>query len=151
VNKNLRLPISIELRRHPGQNVLLLSLRHEALRDWCLGLCLLKEGLIESLTVAEEHGKAAVKIQVLAKPKIPGRANANLRSDKSVLEIPRTSLEHIEAFFLKYYRDEVAEVDHIDLEAVDVDTGKQDEYITFRVPDSRASVSPEEAERRLRR
>jgi hypothetical protein len=62
----------------------------------------------------------------LAKPKIAGRANANLRSDKSGLEIPRTSLEHIEAFFLKYYRDEVAEVDHIDLEAVDVDTGKQD-------------------------
>jgi hypothetical protein len=64
VNKNLRLPIGIELRRHPGQSILRLSFRREALPDWCLGLCLLKEGLIESLTVVEEHGKAAVKIQV---------------------------------------------------------------------------------------
>ena len=150
MNKNLRLPIDIELRHHSGQTVLLLSFRREAIRDWCWGLCLLKAGLIDTLTVDEERGKAAVKIQVLAKPKIPGRVRACFRSDASQLEFPLTSLEYIQCFFLKYYRDEVADVDHIDLEAINADTGKQDEYITFRVPDWRPPVSPEEAERRLR-
>ena len=150
MNKNLRLPIDIELRRHAGQSVLVLSFRREALRDWCLGLCLLKEGLIETLTVAEERGGAAVKIRVLDKPKVPGRANVNFRSDMSQLEVPRTSLEYIQAFFLRYYRDEVSEVDHVDLEAIDSDTGKRDEYITFCVPDSRPPVSAKEAEERLR-
>lgn len=150
MNKSLRLPVDIQVRRYPGQSVLNLSFRREALRDWCLGLCLLKEGLIDSLTVAEERGEDTVEIQVLAKPKIPGRANASLRSNRTQLEIPRTSLEYLQAFFLRYYRDEIADVDHIDLEAIDLDSGKQDEYITFRVPDSKPPASPAEAERRLR-
>jgi hypothetical protein len=149
VNKNLRLPIDIELRRHAGQGVLVLSFRREALRDWCLGLCLLKEGLIDTLTVAEEHGSAAVKIRVLDDPKVHGRTNANFRSDIGQLEVPRTSLEYLQAFFLKYYRDEVAEVDHVDLEAIDVNTGKQGEYVIFRVPDSKPPVSVSEAKKRF--
>lgn len=150
MNKSIRLPIEIDLVRHPGQTVLVLTFRREAIRDWCLGLCLLNEGLIETLTLAEERGRAAVKIRVLDKPKVHGRTNANFRSDISQLEVPRTSLEYIQAFFLKYYRDEVAEVDHVDLEAIDADTGKQDEYVTFRVPDFRPPVSAQEAEKRLR-
>jgi hypothetical protein len=150
MNKSLRLPVDIQVRSYPGQSVLNLSFRREALRDWCLGLCLLKEGLIDSLTVAEERGEDTVEIRVLAKPKIPGRANASLRSNRAQLEIPRTSLEYLQTFFLRYYRDEIADSDHIDLEAIDIDSGKQDEYITFRVPDSKPPASPAEAERRLR-
>jgi hypothetical protein len=58
-------------------------------------------------------------------------------------------LEYIQAFFLKYYRDEVAEVDHVDLEAIDVATGKQGEYVTFRVPDSKPPLSAQEVKERL--
>jgi hypothetical protein len=150
MNKDLRLPVDIQLKRHPGQSVLILSFRGEALRDWCLGLCLLKERLIDSLTVTEDGGGRAVKLQVLANPKIPGRISASFGSDRSQLEIPTTSLEYIQAFFLRYYRDEMADVDHIDMEAIDAATGKQDEYVIFRVPDSKPAVSPAEAGRRLR-
>jgi hypothetical protein len=150
VNRNLQLPVDIDVIRHPGQTVLLLSFRREALGEWCLGLSLLKEGLIDTLTVAEERGKGLVKIQILPKPETRGSARVSFKSNVSQFEITRTSLEYLQRFFLKYYRDGVADVDHIDLEATDVDTGKTGEYIKFRVPDSRPAVSPEEAERRLR-
>jgi len=150
MNKHIQLPVEIELVHHSGQIVLRFLFRREALQDWCLGLCLLNESLIETLVITTDHQKMGVKIHVAAKPEIGSVARAYFKPDISQLEITRTNLGYLQHFFLKYYRDGVAEVDHIDLEAINADTGKKDIYITFRVPDSRPSVSPEEAESRLR-
>jgi hypothetical protein len=150
MNKHMRLPVDIQLVRHPGQVVLSLLFRRQALEDWCIGLCLLNEGLIETLTITGERPTTRLKIRVIAKPEIGSVARLNFKPDTSQLEITGASLGYLQHFFLKYYRDGVAEVDHIDLEAIDGETGNKDIYITFRVPDSRPTVSPEEAERRLR-
>ena len=149
MNKHLQLPIDIELVRHPGQTVLSLSFRREALRDWCLGLCLLKEGLIETLIVAEERGKSKM-IKFRATQETDRVTQVTFKPDFGQVEITRNQLGYLHRFFLKYYRDGVADVDHLDLEAINADTGEIDAYITFRVPDSRPPVSPEEVERRLR-
>jgi hypothetical protein len=146
--KHLRLPLDIDLVRHPGQTVLRFSLHREALCDWCAGLSLLKEGLIEALTVSEQPGRGA-KVRFLTEPKAGGTVRVSFRSDLSEITLTRNNLEYLQHFFLKYYRDGVAEVDHIDLQAVDTETGGTDIYVTFRVPESKAAVTPEEARRRL--
>jgi hypothetical protein len=150
MNKHLPLPVNVELVRHPGQVVLCLLFRGEAVQDWCLGLCLLKEGLIETLSVADEQQKMGVKIRLTAKPAIDSMARVNFKPDVSQIELTRANLDYLQHFFLRYYRDGVADVDHIDLEAINGDTGAKDIYVTFKVPDSRPTVRPEEAERRLR-
>lgn len=63
--------------------------------------------------------------------------------------LTRNNLDYVHQFFLKYYRDGVAEVDHLDLEAVDAETGHEEIYITFQVSESRPPLSPEEAKKRL--
>lgn len=150
MNKHLRLPLDLRLVHHPGQDALVFSFRREALNDWCLSLCLLSEGLIETLSVTEEREKMSVKIRIGARSETNRTARATLKPDMSFLEITHNDLDRLRHFFLKYYRDGVADVDHLDLEAINADTEKKDIYITFRVPDSRPPVSPEEAERRLR-
>ena len=149
MNKHLQLPVDIELKHYPGQEVLLISFRREALRDWCLGLCLLQAGLIDTLVVTEERKKMTVKISFGTNPQINRIARATLRQDISQVELTRNGLDYLQHFFLTYYRDGAAEVGHLDLEAIDGDTGKKAIYITFLVSDSVPSVSPEEAERRL--
>ncbi|HLJ85253.1 MAG TPA: hypothetical protein VKZ53_00430 [Candidatus Angelobacter sp.] len=61
----------------------------------------------------------------------------------------RKNLGHVYYFFLKYYRDGLAEVDHLDLEAIDAETGSNEIYVTFNVSESKAPMTPEEAQRRL--
>ena len=78
MNKHLRLPLDIELVRHPGQTVLRFSLHREALCDWCAGLALLKEGLIETLTITEQQKRAA-KVQFLMEPKTGGTVRSRLQ------------------------------------------------------------------------
>jgi hypothetical protein len=150
MNKRLQLPIDIKLVHHPGQDALILSFRREALNDWCLGLCLLKEGLIETLAVTGERRKMSVEIGFGAKPEASRVVRATLRSDTSVVEITNNDLDRLQHFFLRYYRDGVADVDHLDIDAISAATGNRDVYITFRVPDSRPPVGPKEAKERLR-
>jgi hypothetical protein len=148
MNKHLRLPLDIDLVRHPGQTVLRFSLRREALCEWCAGLSLLREGLIETLTVTEQQGRGT-KVQFQSEPKTGETVRVSFRSDLIRVAMTRNSLEYVQHFFLKYYRDGVAEVDHLDLQAIDAETGDKEIYVTFRVPESRAPVTPEEARRRL--
>jgi hypothetical protein len=149
MNKNVVLPVDIALLNHPEQNVLAVSLSREALHEWCLGLCLLKECLIETLIVTGERRKTSVRIRLGPEPEKISTARATLAPDTNLLEIANNDLDRLRYFFLRYYRDGVADVDHLDLEAIDANTGKKDIYITFKVPDSKPPVSPAEAGRRL--
>jgi len=148
MNQETRLSVDLQIVHHPGQSVLRLQFRREALRDWCLGLCLLKEGLIDAFTITEQAAKAAkVKFIVGAKP--GARSRATLKVEASEVMLTRNGLDYLYQFFLKYYRDGVAEVDHLDLEAVDAETGDKEIYITFQASESRPPMTPEEARRRL--
>jgi hypothetical protein len=148
MNKHLQLPVDIDIVRHPGKTVLRLSLHREALCDWCMALSLLKEGLIETLTVTERERKG-VKVQLLSEPKTGGTVRVSFRPDLNRVAMTRNNLEYVQHFFLKYYRDGVAEVDHLDLQAIDAETGDKEVYVTFRAPESKPPVTPEEARRRL--
>jgi len=148
MNKHLRLPLDIERVQHPGQTVLRLSFHREALCDWCAGLSLLKEGLIETLTVTEQREKGT-KVQFLKESKVNGTDRVSFHADRSQVVMSGNSLDYAQHFFLKYYRDGLAEVDHIDLQAVDAETGNKEIYVTFRVPESVPPLTAEEARRRL--
>src|SRR5690348_8936442 len=143
MNQEVRLPIDIQIVHHPGQSVLRLQFRQEALRDWCLGLCLLKEGLIDAFTVTEQAAKAA-KVKFVLGAKLGARSRITLKELGSEVVLTRNGLDYLCGFFLKYYRDGVAEVDHLDLEAVNAETGEKEVYITFQASESRAPMNPED-------
>ena len=148
MNHHSLLPIEIEIVRHPGQNVLRLRFHRDAIRDWCLGLCLLKEGLVETFTVVEQDG-SGTKVRFLADPQFGARSRVTLNARASEVVMTKNNLDYVEHFFLKHYRDGVAEVDHLDLEAVDSTTGDNEIYVTFQITESRAPMTPEEARKRL--
>jgi len=148
MKKTLPLPFRLKLVRHPGQTVLNIELETKDILDWCLALCLLKENLIDALLVQGENTRAKLEIQVSGVTKGRVRSRASFDSETTRLDITMTDLDYLLHFFLKYYRDGVAEVDHLDLELAPEKAG-QDACITFKVPESVQPVSPEEAKRRL--
>jgi len=148
MNQNSRLPIDIAIVRHPGQKVLRLRFHRDALRDWCLGLCLLKEGLVEAFTVIEQ-GASGTKVKFLVEQRFSSKPRITFQAQSSEVRLTGNNLDYLRQFFLRYYRDGVAEVDHLDLEASDAETGDDEVYVTFEVSESRPPLSPEEAKRRL--
>lgn len=149
MKKHLRLQITKKKVEYGGERVLRILFAHEALRDWCLGLCLLKARLIRLLLISDEHGKKQLEIQVLDTADIAARTLVDFETEVTQLSISPSQLDYVSSFFLKYYRDGVAEVDHIDLDAVATDGGSNGVGITLIVPDFAPPLSAEEAERKV--
>lgn len=147
MTKHLTLPMALDVVRHSGQTVFKVLLGAVALPDWCVGLCLLKEGLVEKLVCSEDRGKGklALSVRTLSNPRAKVRQSPG--TDAVEVTITPTDLEYVLHFFLKTYRDGLAEVDHLDLQAV-AESG-EDSYITFVAAEAVPPVSADEARRRL--
>jgi hypothetical protein len=142
--QRLESAVRIELVRHDSGLSLDLSFEPAAIRDCSLGLVLLKERLIEVFVIAELTGRSALELR--RSGQAGGRARASLGGSTSRLALSDSELDHLVHFFLKYLRDGVAEVDHVDVQAL---SGDDECYVTFNVNESAPPVSPSEARRRL--
>jgi hypothetical protein len=149
MNKVLHIPIEIKLNRYPTQLGLNVFVHEEALQELCLALCLLVEGLIDLLVVGDLHREKILKLRLMGELEDNPKARVSFNTDTSLVELTPTGLKYMQHFFLKYYRDGVAEVDHIDIEAIGTSSENTDVYLTMRVGSSRPSVTPDEAKQRL--
>jgi hypothetical protein len=148
MRKQLKLPFRLNLVRHPGQTVLNIRLEPRAHPELCLGLCLLREGLISVLLLQEEWAKGKIEIQLATRTGHHTRTQASFEKDATRVKMTPDDLDFVLHFFLKYFRDGVAEVDHLDLD-VESQLNGQDSTITFKVSDSLQPMSAEEAKERL--
>jgi hypothetical protein len=148
MTKHLKLPLRLELVRYSGQTVLNIQFESKALSGWCLALCLLKEGLTAALVISEEGAKGKLELELMSEAK-ERRTHASFEAETARLRITSNDLDYLLHFFLKYYRDGFAEVDHLDLEVVAANE-RQDASVTFKVPESAQPLSPEQAKKRLR-
>src|SRR5215203_222992 len=76
MNKLIRLPLS--WRREDTTNFLFIRIGSETNKEWCLNLCLLREGLIDSLT-KKDRVQAASVARLLTGPQKRGGAVAEPR------------------------------------------------------------------------
>lgn len=148
MKKLLKIPLRLKLVQHSGQTVLNIEFETAAVADWCLGLCLLKEKLIAVLLVYEETGRGKLQIQLADQTKHRTKTQANFESEAVRVTMTPDDLDYLLHFFLKCFRDGVAEVDHLDLD-VQSQTNNEDSTITFKVPESVQPLSAEEAKKRL--
>ena len=110
-----------------------------------LGLALLSEGLVDDLTLRPPRSTWAVRLRKLAELRdMRVRRYGNQRIE---LVIGQVELERWLAFFLKYFRDGCAEVDHLDASGAWDNGGSLD--FTLKVSIFAPPVSEDEARKRL--
>ncbi len=119
----------------------------EIIPEWCLNLCLLFQGLIQSFVVVDD--KNSFKLEISKNPNIlpSQRGIVKWNIDKIELQLTSTELEVWLHYFLKYHRDDMAEVDHLDLN-IGIN-GKKELALTLKVARALPAVSAQEARQRL--
>lgn len=112
----------------------------------CIGLCLLREGLITTLDLIDTSAKMTLRLE-----RAENKGSTEIRLDKgrAVLSLDQTELDRWMHFTLRIVRDGVAEVDHIDLDAPLADQSGRAISVIVAFPSSLPPVSEEEARRRL--
>jgi hypothetical protein len=111
----------------------------------CIGLCLLKEGLIDSLDLVSTDSDEVFRL-------LRGVRTTSIKFGKGkiALALDETELERWLHFTLRTVRDGgVAEVDHIDVDAPIEDKGRETATVVVVFPSSAPPVSPDEVRRRL--
>jgi hypothetical protein len=145
MKRRVELPIALDDRRISCQRVITIDLEAVPMDEWCLNLCLLKEGLVDAVTFA---GKGRLRIEVDQTIERARRARARSESDQVNLYVHPEELDFWVSFFLKAYRDGMAEAGHIDVEAASI-PDNEEIYVTFLAGKSAPPMPGEEARKIL--
>ena len=123
MNGTVKMPLELEVKRVSYQLGVMVDLKNVPMPDWCLNLCLLKEKLVDTLVFL--IGKKKLKIEV-DNIEDSRRANVFFAPNQVHVKVDPAELERWVDFFLMYYRDGVAQVDHIDVEALAITEKPED-------------------------
>ena len=145
MNRRVELPIAISDKRVSYQRVITIDLGAVPIDEWCLNLCLLKEGLVDAVTFA---GKGRLRIEVDHTIERARHARARSESGQVELFVHPEELDFWTSFFLKAYRDGMAEVSHIDVEAASI-PDDEEIYVTFLAGKSAPPMPGDEARKIL--
>jgi hypothetical protein len=139
MKKFLKEALHVEQAVADGQSLMRISVPTQHLKDWCLCLQLLKENLIEAFVHPCESSSQRIEITRGGTE----RCEIVIQHDRVSAQLCDRDLDFVCHFFLRYYRDGIAEVDHIDIETADGG------YLTLATEESIDPISSEEAKRRL--
>lgn len=145
--KLIRLNLSFYQRKYAEQTCFEMSFERDAIGEWCLGLGLLKERLVDSLLIEPTKGNLKLDLKV-APEATDGNITGKVQYDSIHLSLSLVTLDYLLNFSLKYYRDGYADVSHIDLQTSFNEFGDE-VYITFQFPDYAGPLSADEAARML--
>jgi hypothetical protein len=141
MTKTTDLGIDFQVLTLNSQRVARLFVSTSALREWCLCVQLLQDRLVDSCVFRNAATFAKLNLR-------HGQQSSFQFADRNnVLTVccSPNDLDVIRHFFLKYFRDGLADVDHLDIETEACGGG----YLTFIVEESKNPCSPSVARQRL--
>lgn len=141
MNKTFISEIQVRRRIVDGSTITTIRIPPSALRDWCLALYLLFDELLSEFTFVEAGSDNRISVRTASET----TCDANAAGTGFTVSLDRNSLDYLRAFFARYFRDGIAEVDHIDLQ----DDLRPSDDITFRVDEYRPPISASELRRRI--
>lgn len=127
--------LNLDVSWHALPSRIVLTVRPPAVQEWCLGLSLLQEGLIAKLVVADREARHKMSVLLLPDATAADLAEVSVDGMHCQVALSPTQLGYVRGFFMAYYRDGFATVDHLDLYARVVANGERSEdgYLIVRV------------------
>jgi hypothetical protein len=143
--RHTELPVVFKRMSYPGQDVLKVDFGVSVQNEWCLDLVLLREGLVDQLELSDL--KRTYSLSIAQSKSEHSAITWKKKSASLALDVNR--LDYLISYFLKFFRDGVAEVDHIDLETRSVSGENKEAYVTFAVSKATPSITGNELRKLL--
>jgi hypothetical protein len=144
----MTVPGQIKFKQYSNQTVLDIGFEAPNIAGFCLGLCLLEKGLASRVVIHDKSERVKLRLQSIKQPGQQPRTSIKVEGQVVDVSMSANDLDCILYFYLKYIRDGMAEVDHLDI-AVHSDDKYPDPTLTVRAPQWVEPVTLDEAKRRL--
>jgi hypothetical protein len=125
----MKVPARVTVTHYADETFLRVQLKSTEVQDWCMGLLLLREKIVISLTFIETDKKEKLKLlllednQVIKKRKKKKVVLLSLNYGKVFFENEETKiyltpdgLDYLLFFLLQYYKKIIGDIDHVDME-----------------------------------
>jgi hypothetical protein len=143
----IELSVDIKLNEWPDSLELAISFGDFSISEFCCELQLLIYGYAESLTIKSDSSRRIVSLRMdgeTSRRDLDAKVRFEESNQRVDVVLGKRHVEYWLCFFLKYYRDGLAEVDHIHLE-----DPSEDREVTIIVSESQPPMPGEEARRIL--
>ena len=140
------IPVLSKIANSSNHRWAVFEIPDDSIEAWCLELCLLREGLIERVRLTDRRNQPSVEI---VRSGDQHYSACSCSETAWEIQIGVDPLEYAIAFFLEYYRDEAASVDHIDIEADHREGDEDSLMIVLKVANARPPLSSEELRSKL--
>lgn len=117
--------------------------------EWCVELCMLEKGVVDVIRIDDVNQRVAITFEIDRNLEINARGTILFRRDGVIaLRLTLTEVEFWADFFLNAYRDQIAPVNHIDVD-ITGDEARTEKGMTLILMgmESAPPISPEEAAR----
>ncbi|MBL8714213.1 MAG: hypothetical protein JNM12_15055 [Alphaproteobacteria bacterium] len=141
MKKRINISGVIERKEYGGEPSFVFFLPNESIRNWCLGLALLKEDLVENIVFVPNEGELSFILRLDTEAP-SGAIKGAIENDAICVVLSDVTLDYLLSFSLKHYRDGYAEVDHIDLQT-DFENLGNNIYVTLKFDTSGPPVGGE--------
>jgi hypothetical protein len=150
----VRKPIAFDLvlKLYPGvEDVVIIDIGSADIADWCVCLCLLEKRLVDSIRIADSRCRFSVVVVIDDLLEDAHISKVLSRGPESLtIALTPTECRRWMNVFLKYYRDGIFDVDHIDVDVTSEIPGYEQRLtVTFKGMAAVPPVSAEELARRL--
>ena len=125
----MKVPARVKITHYTDEISLRVQLKPNEIQDWCMGLLLLKENIVISLTFIETNKKEKLKLLLTEDPQITKKAKkgkiplqssnngkVSFESEETKIYLTPNNLDYLLAFLLQYYKKTIGNVDHVDME-----------------------------------
>lgn len=148
MKRRLEMPDGIHLKKYQdGTRGIVIRVDACVLNSLLVEVCLLCEFLVERLVCIGEHG-TTISLAI-ASNSTPRACVFGASAEAIEIELLPRDLDLIRSFLLKYYRDGIAEVSHIDIGLYERNTNCEEGMLTIQAADVRPALSGDEARRIL--
>jgi hypothetical protein len=148
MNNFIILPIIVQERTY--QDTITIQIGIDTIEKWYRALESLHKDITNSITISASQGSFKLRLSKDSTLQPSYRGKIVRKSSGIDLFVSNAELDMWLNFFSKFYFEGIGDVDHID---IDINPDSRDDekgvFLVMKIPNAKASVSPEEAKRRL--
>jgi hypothetical protein len=136
-------PVDLQMREFENQIVIKISFSGPSAEEWCAGIERLRDETISLFQIRQRMPSPKMAYSLQRRKASTGPASIRRGLLEAVIEMNDAQLGYVYNFLRRYQQQGAASVDHVDVEATELD-GKE-AYLTFSVPKADTPMTPDEA------
>jgi hypothetical protein len=134
---------------HASEDTVTARISHGVLVECCMSMCMLYFDIVQSVSLADRTSGLEIIISMRSAARKSARGTYRRSEKQMYVSVTSVELGYWVSFLLRYYRDGVAEVDHMDVDLLPSNQDEKRSTLIFRFEHAASPLPGDDLRRKL--